>query len=322
MTARGTGVMSWLCGGRGKAGRQEADLLLELTAMNAKLHALARAVDKLAAGEKESAKWRQIFRKQLAALIRAQYVAAGLPAAQGLEARRFRLRSQNEEDGIVLALFEEAGVVTRRFVEIGSGGSGGNSAVLAYELGWSGLMVDASNAAVRAATQTFGFNRGVTVLKKRVSPATVNRLLEKTGFAGEVDFMSIDIDSIDYWLLDAIEVTQARVLVMEYNAHFGPDRTVTIPNTGRPSGAPKAYLGASLSALDKCSRRKGYRLVLCEDAGINAFFVREGLAPAIPTLTPAQAWRPKVNRRAVDDAVARTDVFALLEARGLPLVDV
>ena len=40
----------------------------------------------------------------------------------------YRLTSQNEEDGITLALFDEIGVTSRRFVEIGSGLSGGNSA--------------------------------------------------------------------------------------------------------------------------------------------------------------------------------------------------
>lgn len=323
MTVRRTGVASWLRGNdapTADAGNKE--LLRELTRMNAKVDALTKAVEKLAAGQKDASKWRQIFRKQMSALLRAQYVAAGVEAPHALEVRRFRLRSQNEEDGIILALFEAVGVSTRRFVEIGSGGSGGNSAVLAYELGWSGLMVDASEPAVRAATQTFAFNRGVTVMKKRVSVPTINRLLEKSGCAGEVDFMSIDVDSIDYWLLDAITVTQARVLVMEYNAYFGSERALTVPDAPRPSGAPKAYLGASLAALDKCARRKGYRLVLCEDAGVNAFFVRDGLAPQLPTLTPQQAFRPKVNRRDVDDGSVPRDLLAEIAAKGLPLVEV
>ena len=37
-------------------------------------------------------------------------------------------------------------------------------------------------------------------------------------------------------LLDALTVTSARVLVLEYNALFGPERAVTIPNAPRPQG--------------------------------------------------------------------------------------
>ena len=38
------------------------------------------------------------------------------------------------------------------------------------------------------------------------------------------------------------------------------------------------YMGASLSALEGLGRTKGYRLVGCNVAGVNAFFVREDLA--------------------------------------------
>jgi hypothetical protein len=322
MSVRRTGVASWLRGSGEAEEIGQTDLLRQLTAINRKIDALAKAVDKLAAGQKEAAKWRQIFRKQVAALLRAQYVAAGLPGPRGIEARRFRLRSQNEEDGLILALLEATGIGTRRFVEIGSGGTGGNSGVLARELGWDGLMIDASEPAARAAQQTFGSNPGVTILNKRVSTTTINRLLDKSGYAGEVDVLSIDIDSFDYWLLEAIEVTTARVLVMEYNAYFGADRAVTVPNAARPKGSPKAYLGASIAALEKCARRKGYRLVLCEESGVNAFFVRDGLAPQLPGLTPQQAFRPKVNRRDVGDGTVTRDLYAEITAKGLPLVEV
>lgn len=301
----------------------DADLRRELASLHEKLDRVGGALERLAADRKQDAKWRAIFRKQMAALIRAQYLGSGLAATDALEARRFRLRSQNEEDGIVLALLQATGITGRRFVEIGSGGNGGNSGVLAYELGWTGLMLDASGAAVRAARAVFASKPRVVIERKVVSPENVNKLLTKCGFAGEIDFLSIDVDSIDYWLLDAIDVTTSRVLVMEYNALFGPERAVTVPNAPRPQGV-KGYHGASLTALDTCARRKGYRLVLCEEAGINAFFVREGLAPEIPTLAVAQAWRPKSDRYDVTGEVpaAERDIYKLIEEKGLPLVEV
>ena len=296
----------------------------ELGAVHQKLDRISASLDRLAAARKQDAKWKRNFRLQMAALIRAQYLGSGLAPSYALEARRFRLRSQNEEDGIVLALLQAVGVSGRRFVEIGSGGSGGNSAVLAYELGWGGLMVDASGSAVRAARTLFAAKPSVVVERKTVTPDNFDQIVTTCGFAGEVDFLSIDVDSIDYWLLDALTAVRARVLVMEYNALFGPERAVTMPNAPRPDGAPKGYYGASLAGLEKCARRKGYRLVLCEDAGVNAFFVREDLAPEIPTLTPAQAWRPKSDRYDVTGEVAAIDVdiYKIIDEKGLPLVDV
>ena len=61
-----------------------------------------------------------------------------------LLSERFGYRSQNEEDGLLLALFKRIGTSDRRCVEIGYGlKNGGNSGFLVGECGWSGLMMDA-----------------------------------------------------------------------------------------------------------------------------------------------------------------------------------
>src|SRR5688572_15822960 len=75
-------------------------------------------------------------------LVRAAYVdSASLPYPERLTASRFRLYSQNQEDGLLWALFKQIGVTSKRFVELGSGASGGNAAMLAGEFGWTGLLV-------------------------------------------------------------------------------------------------------------------------------------------------------------------------------------
>jgi hypothetical protein len=295
----------------------------ELAKLQKQIASLAETVDRLAAGQKQDAKWRMIFRKQLASLVRAQYIRSGIADPGDINGRRFRLYSQNEEDGITLALLAATGVKDRRFVEIGCGGTGGNSAILALDFNWSGLMVDASTAAVKAASRVFGGKAGVTIVRRLVDAGSLDKLIARHGFAGEVDLLSIDVDSIDYWLLEGLSATTARVLVMEYNAHFGPERAVTVPNAPIPEGAPKGYSGASIAALASLAKAKGYRLVLCEDAGVNAFFVRTDLAPHVPTLTPAEAWRPLENKFDPSGQTQRhRDIYAEIEARGLPLVEV
>jgi hypothetical protein len=296
----------------------------QLLAIEKQLDRLTKLVERIGSTQKQEAKWRMVFRRQLNALIRRAYLTdAGLPHPMAISVHRFRLRSQHEEDGITLALLRAAGVRHRTFVEIGCGSTGGNSAVLAYELGWSGLMVDANRKAVEGARQLFQFNRGVRVVKSRVTTDTIDQLLTKHGAAGEVDFMSIDIDSFDYWLWKAITSCTPRVLIMEYNGLFGPDRAVTVPDAPRPPVAPKGYGGASLTALEKLGRAKGYGLVLCEDAGINAFFLRDDVAPDVPRLTAAQAFRPQLaSYDAAADSEKQVDIYAAIAQAGLPLVDV
>ena len=298
-----------------------------LTSLVQEVRSSQELLPKLLGSEKNDAKWRSIFRAQMGALLRAQYLhhRPELTGVAGIRARRFRLRSQNEEDGLVLAILDEAGSPTRTFVEIGSGGTGGNSAVLAYELGWRGLMIEASKNGAHVARDLFRHNPEVVVLQKFALTDNINSLITRSGFGGEVDLLSIDVDSIDYWLFDALDVERVRprLIVTEYNAHFGPDRAVTLPNVPVSDTAPKPYFGASLAAMTKVAERKGYRLLLCEENGINAFFLRNDLAPSLPGATAHQAYRPMRRRLGADhDESQMDDVYALAAKHNLPLVDV
>ena len=71
------------------------------------------------------------------------------------------------------------------------------------------------------------------------------------------------------------------------------------------------------------AERKGYRLVLCEENGVNAFFLRNDLAPVIPGVRPEDAYRQMRRRVGSDEDEPHVeDVFGLAEAHGLPLVEV
>jgi hypothetical protein len=184
-------------------------------------------------------------------------------------------------------------------------------------------MVDGNRKAVFGARDLFQFNPGVRVVRALVETKTIDALLSKEGMAGEVDFMSIEIDSFDYWLWNAITVCSPRVLVMEYKGLFGRDRRVTVPDAPRPTVASKGYGGESLAALEKLARAKGYGFVICEDAGINAFFLRDDVAPEIPLLTAAQAFRAQlVSYDPAGESRNETDIYAAATSAGLPLVDV
>ena len=254
-------------------------------------------VGSLRRSNKNERKWHVIFARQMNAMMRAlQLSRMPLPAPHDLTAKRFRIYSQNEEDGIILALLEHAGVTDRRFVEIGSGISGGNSALLAYECGWSGLMIEIEQRKIDNLLENFRHNPGVVGVAAAVTAANVNDLLRDHGFTGEIDLLSLDIDSYDYWVLEALTAVSPRVLIVEYNAQLGPDRALTIPKDCALDDIPAPLRGASLAAIEKLARRKGYRLVVCDPTGTNAFFVRDGVAPDLAAITVAEAYRPPVDR--------------------------
>jgi hypothetical protein len=271
---------------------------------------------------KNERKWHVIFARQMNAMMRAlQLSRMPLSPPHDLLARRFRIFSQNEEDGIILALFDHAGVTDRRFVEIGSGMSGGNSALLAYECGWSGLMIEIEQRKIDALLENFRHNPGVIGLAAAVTPENVNGMLSERGFTGDIDLLSLDIDSYDYWVLEALTVVSPRVLIVEYNARLGPDLALTIPKDCALDDIPRPLRGASLAAIEKSARRKGYRLVVCDPSGTNAFFLRHDVAPALKALTVAEAYRLPVDRWNIEGMPPAAELPSLA-AGGTPLVEV
>jgi hypothetical protein len=247
-----------------------------------------------------------------------------------LEAHAFGLLSQNGEDGITLALLNATGSGGRRFAEIGCGRNGGNSGFLASELGWSGLMVDADPVCTMVARQRFHPER-VSVVGTWVTRENVDELLREHGCAGELDFLSVDIDGNDYWIWEALTASTPRIVVIEYNALLGPERSVVVPydpDFDRHRLEP-TYCGASLPALARLGVRKGYRLVAVDPSGVNAFFLREDVAPEIPAREPGDVYRmrvevppigPKQRRRGLVDP--RERLWEHVERNELPLVEV
>jgi hypothetical protein len=198
----------------------------------------------------------------------------------------FRTFSQNGEDGVLLYIFSAIGMTNRRVVEICAGnGLECNAANLIINHGWKGLLFDGNGANVEHARQLYAtladtFIRPPIVVHAWVTAENVNDLIRAHGFSGEIDFLSIDIDGVDYWLWKAIECVQPRVVTVEYNAFWGPHRAVTVPYNPEfrlDFSRVPYYCGASLAAFVKLARDRGYRLVGAPRSQINAFFVRNDL---------------------------------------------
>lgn len=196
----------------------------------------------------------------------------------------FRVFSQFEEDGKILFIFSVIGMGGKKFVEIGSDdGVNSNSANLYFNFGWHGLFIDGNERSIRRGRKFFGkypHPWSVAPLFKQalVTRENVNELLESHDLAGEIDFLSIDIDGNDYWVWDALEIASPRVVMIETHNRFGM-RNIVVPYD--PDyfwpGKHPIYHGASPVAMTKLARRKGYRLVGANALGFNFIFVKNGI---------------------------------------------
>jgi hypothetical protein len=181
-----------------------------------------------------------------------------------------KTRAQNDEDGIIAAIFEDIPPLSKSFVEFGIGpnwldkeyvgGLEGNC-VLLREQGWTGLLMDGGTHPPK-----------YRVEKEFITPLNVNSLFRKYNVPDDVDLVSIDVDGQDYWIWMAL-VYRPTLLIVEMNPNFHNLRdalTVVFDPTFRWDGTK--YYGASLGALVNLGREKGYKLVYSN--GVNAFFIR------------------------------------------------
>jgi hypothetical protein len=181
-----------------------------------------------------------------------------------------KTHSQNDEDGIIRAIFEDIPPRSRFFVEFGIGpnwldkeyvnGLEGNC-VLLREQGWKGILMDGG-----AHPDKYRVDR------EFITPLNVNSLFRKYNVPDDVDIVSIDVDGQDYWIWMAL-IYSPTLVIIEMNPNFRTlHEALTVPFDTQFRWDGSKYYGASLGALIRLGREKGYKLVYAN--GVNAFFVR------------------------------------------------
>lgn len=240
-----------------------------------------------------------ILEERLSNLFLAHYgnlTAPDLNQKMAFRSAEFKIYSKHGGDGILAYIFSQIGVTDRTFVEIGiEDGRECNTANLARNFGWHGLMIDANEIWVKSAREFFK-NYKVKIAHSFVTAENINEMIKNNGIKGEIDLLSIDIDGNDYWVWQAMDIINPRVVVLEYNSAFG-HRSLTQKYQPEHHYSPKdehpLFFGASLKALTKLSREKGYILVACDIHGHDAFFVREDMAKGkFLEISPEEAFYP------------------------------
>ena len=203
----------------------------------------------------------------------------------------FSVFSQGGEDGIIHWLTTLVPIDRQVFVEFGvEDYSEANTRFLLAHRNWSGTIFDSSQANIEAVRRhDIYWRHDLQAAAAFITRENINGLLQRHGVEGDIGLLSIDVDGNDYWIWQAMDVISPRIVAIEYNSRLGPLRAVSMPyqaDFARASAHHSMlYYGASLRALWKLGRQKGYDLVCCNTAGNNAFFVRTDVIP--PGLQPA-----------------------------------
>jgi hypothetical protein len=211
------------------------------------------------------------------------------PAARG-----FKVYSQADEDGIIEAICERLGLATGSFVEIGCGNGLENNTHYLLLKGWRGVWVDGDPTHIAAITTALPASDRLRVLHRMVDRDNATGILDDPARRdlGEVDLLSVDIDGNDLDVaLACSKAWRPRVIVVEYNAKFAARTSVQTTYDPGHRWTLDDYHGASLRALTDAFH-EDYRLVSCNLAGTNAFFVRQPESVMFCPYEVAQLYQP------------------------------
>lgn len=198
----------------------------------------------------------------------------------------FRVYSEFEEDGMILYVLAMIGFKSRKIVEMCCGtGRECMATNLILNHGFDGYLFDGDRANIELAQAFFRSKKDCLLYppflrNTWITTDNVNDLLVEAGCAGEVDVFSMDMDGNDYWIWRAIKAINPRLFVCEIHNIIPGNQSLTIEYQPDFSCADKAgheqdYRSASLLAMVKLCKERGYRLIGAHRHGFNVFFLRE-----------------------------------------------
>lgn len=178
---------------------------------------------------------------------------------------------QGDQDIVIQNVFNKIKTTNKFCVEFGFNsksltvGTGSNTARLILDEGWDYVLFDGEFE-----------NKEINLHKEFLTPENICEIFHKYNVPTELDYLSIDVDSMDLWLLDSVlKEYSPRLVSVEYNANFSIDEAITFPNdTNEHWEGDKGY-GASLKALKLAADKHKYHLInlACHDS----FFIRDDL---------------------------------------------
>lgn len=213
--------------------------------------------------------------------------------------------SQFGEDGLIRFITDHVKISNKIFIELGVEDYEEANTRMLIEYNWTGLVVEANkNYCKHIEAQDYIFRNSLICKNFFITKENINKIIADSKIFGKIGLLSIDLDGNDYWIWKEINVIDPDIVIIEYNSRFG-NSSVTIPyesNFVRGKKYHKVYFGASLKALIKLGKTKGYHFVCTNSNGNNAFFVKSSLInQKVKSLTFEEGFNKKTFKETSDD---------------------
>lgn len=245
----------------------------------------------------------------------------------------YKVFSQWGEDGIIQYLVQNISIENDYFIEFGvQDYTESNTRFLLQNNNWSGLIIDGCKKNIETIRKdNIYWRHDITAVQAFITKHNINDLLGSHVKKKDIGLLSIDIDGNDYWVWEAIDAVEPRVVICEYNSLFGEQRAVSIPYSDdfvrTRTHHSNLYFGASIQALIHLASMKGYIFIGTNSAGNNAFFIRNDVyelcTDSIRQLKPIihrSKFREARDRRGYLTYASREENIKMIAH--LPVVDV
>lgn len=191
-----------------------------------------------------------------------------------LQKFRNNVTTQLGEDGIIDAVFNLIGKTNKYCIEFGAwdGKLYSSTWNLINNFNWSALLIEANKEKFGKLKAEYADNGNVAALNCLVETAgefSLDSILKAAEAPSEPDFLSIDIDGLDWYIWESLSAFSPRLISVEFNPTV-PNDIIFIQDND-----PTINQGCSLAALIELGHSKSYELVAT--TAWNAFFVKREL---------------------------------------------
>jgi len=184
---------------------------------------------------------------------------------------KHNIYSQNGEDGIIEEIFKRLQIQKGRFVEFGAwDGKHLSNSYKLFEEGWSGIFIEGDISKYKDLVYNFGRYDRVDCMNRFVgfdSDNSLDTIIDQSKFKDqEFDFISIDVDGLDYFIFEKMEKYLPKVICIEVSSGHTPDFSTILQIS-----IAQNNIGQSIQVMTNKGYEKGY-FPLCYSG--NLFLVK------------------------------------------------
>ena len=203
-------------------------------------------------------------------LIHPHHLPANIWVEKIKEIKADKMQSQFDEEGIIAFIFQNIGIEHKWFVDFGAGaydGTMSNTRKLKQD-GWFGFGVDMTPT------------NDPWVIKEFIKPDNACQILKNMAAPFDFDFLNLDIDSSDFYVLQNIlKEYRPRLICTEFNGTLDPNISLVLEYEEGYTWDKTNKYGYSFAAGKKLLEENGY-VIIYNQHDTNIFAIRKELAPA------------------------------------------